>query len=661
MEKKFALLAAFVAIGASWPLMSQQQVPVAPLAPPTTAQIEQATGPDVAAATSRTLEAKDLETWLDGYIPASLEQGKIAGAVISVVKDGQPILIKGYGDADIASEKPMDGHRSLVRIGSTSKLFTWTAVMQLVEQGKIDLDRDVNAYLDFKIPHRDGRPVTMNDLMTHRGGFEEGLKEVLVKDASKNISNEQYLKEHPRPRIFPAGQVPAYSNYGTSLAGYIVARVSGESFDDYVERHILTPLRMTNTTFRQPLPDRLKPQMSSGYTSASEDPYGFEFITTAPAGSVSATAADMANFMIAHLQHGQFGGSRILKPETARFMHSPSLDNGAGFDTMAHGFFHGERNGRVVIGHGGDTVVFHTDMNLIPAENVGFFMSFNSRGEGGSVYGVRERLFTDFMDRYFPAPAAKDPPAIATAKAHAQEAAGGYESSRRVESGFIGMFYVLQQQQVIANEDGTISLGSSPQEKYREIAPYVWREIGGTHQLKLTQVAGRKTLIDSRDPTSVMQAVPAGRSANMNLFILLGSVAVLLWILLAWPIGWRFRRAYNVAHPLSGRPLLAHRLTRFAALGDFVYLGGWIMLLLPLTRTDLAFYGPSLDPVLRLLQIGAILPIGAAAVGLWNAWLTVKSDRKVGAKIGSIVIAAAFLGILWISWLGNLISFNVNY
>ena len=200
------------------------------------------------------LDRGDLSTWLDGLVPYGLKSGDIAGVVVVVVKDGKVLLQKGYGYADVARKTPMDPDTTMIRPGSTSKLFTWTAVMQLVAEGKLDLDRDVNAYLDFKIPHKSGKAITLRDLMNHRAGFEEGLKDLLATDPHGLPSTEQYLKQHPRPLLFTPGQVPAYSNYGAALAGYIVQRVSGEPFAQYVERHIFLPLGMRHATFLQPLP-----------------------------------------------------------------------------------------------------------------------------------------------------------------------------------------------------------------------------------------------------------------------------------------------------------------------------------------------------------------------------------------------------------------------
>ncbi|MGP1665656.1 MAG: serine hydrolase domain-containing protein, partial [Rhodanobacter sp.] len=433
------------------------------------------------------LTEADLSAWLDGRVPFALKSGDIAGMVVSVVKDGHVLFEKGYGYADVAGKIPMDAKTSMVRIGSTSKLFTWTAVMQLVQQGKIDLDRNVNDYLDFKVPETFGKPITMRMLMNHRAGFEEGLKDILAYDPALLQSNETYLKEHPRPMLFAPGQVPAYSNYGASLAGYIVQRVSGESYELYVERHIFAPLGMAHSTMVQPLPDNFKPFEVKGYRTASDDAASpFELVTTAPAGSGSASASDMARFMLAHLQQGSVDGHAILDPATTALMHSPSETALPGFATMAHGFFWETRNGRNMLSHGGDTIVFHTEMDLLPQDGVGIFYTFNSRGKEQAVYAARQQIIDGFMDRYFPAAAVIDPPALATAVSDAEQIAGRYQSSRRIEHGFLSALYLLSQTVISANPDGSINV---PDElsggivNYREVAAQRWRAVGSTHEL----------------------------------------------------------------------------------------------------------------------------------------------------------------------------------
>src|SRR2546429_2231509 len=264
--------------------------------------------PQPSPASAPELTKSDFETFLDALIPSQLQNRNVAGAVVSVVKDGQVLFQKGYGYADVEAKKPVLPDQTLFRPGSISKLFTATAVMQLVEQGKLDLDRDVNDYLDFAIPKTYPEPVTLRQLLTHTAGFEDTLKNLFVAHESDLKLLRAYLVNQMPARIFPPGKVPSYSNYGFTLAGYIVERVSGEKFERYIDNHILKPQRRTNSTFDQPLPPKLAPQMSNGYLNAAKKPRDFEFVQAAPAGSLSTTAADMTRFMLAFLQDGSVDG-----------------------------------------------------------------------------------------------------------------------------------------------------------------------------------------------------------------------------------------------------------------------------------------------------------------------------------------------------------------
>jgi CubicO group peptidase (beta-lactamase class C family) len=617
------------------------------------------------ASSAHPLERADLEGWLDGMVPYALKAGDMAGAVVVVVKDGHVLLQKGYGYADVSKKIPMDPEQTMVRIGSTSKLFTWTAVMQLVEQGKLDLDRNINDYLDFTIPNDFGKPVTLRDLMNHRGGFEEGLKDVLWTNPQGVPSTEAYLKDHKRPMLFPPGQVPAYSNYGAALAGYIVERISKEPFERYIERHILAPLGMTHTTFDQPLPERFAGAVSKGYRTASGPPGPYELIVTRPAGSGTTTAADVSHFMIAHLQDGHFGEAEILQADTAKRMHSASQDAPPGFATMAHGFFLESHNGRTVLGHGGDTIYFHNEFNLLPAEGVGIDFTFNSRGREDAVYVAREALFDGFMDRYFPNSATPvDPPALPTAPADAQLIAGRYESSRRIEHGFLSLFYVLQQSVIAANADGTISvpgeLTPGPM-TYREIGPQLWRRAGGTQQLTLQTVGGVKTVVESGDPTSVLQAVPLKRSSALNLTVLVVACLILVWTLLAWALSPWLRLPKNVPDDLVPQVRRLRLLLRAAAAFDVVYLVCWVMILLPTLNLELDFYSSSLDPIVGTLEAAGLLAIAAAVLGLWSAWRLSRLNIPRKLPFWGFVTAAGLLGVVWIGFIGGLIRFSLNY
>src|SRR5881398_2122231 len=327
------------------------------------------------------LTKSDFEIFLDALIPSQLQNRNVAGAVVSVVKDGKVLFQKGYGYADVEAERPVLPDQTLFRPGSISKLFTATAVMQLVEQGKLDLDRDINDYLDFALPKTYPEPVTLRQLLTHTAGFEETLKNLFVAHESDLKLLRAYLVNQMPARIFPPGKIPSYSNYGFTLAGYIVERVSGEKFERYIENHILKPLGMNNSTFEQPLPPQLGPQMSKGYLSASKKPRDFEWVQAAPAGALTTTAADMTQFRLAFLQDGVVDGVSILKPETVRQMDTRQFEFYPMLPGLGITFMEYLIDPVRIIGHGGDTVYFHSDMILVPNAHLGYFLSYNSLGK----------------------------------------------------------------------------------------------------------------------------------------------------------------------------------------------------------------------------------------------------------------------------------------
>ena len=469
-----------------------------PVAIPPSPSAPAATGASAIAPTTHALNAADLEAWLDGYFPNALNAGDIAGGVVAVVKDGQVLFEKGYGFGDFDKRTPVDPKSTLFRWGSVSKLFTWTAVMQLVEQGKIDLDADVNQYLDFKIPARDGTPVTMRNIMTHTAGFEERLKGITWDGADGDLPLDRYLKQYIPARIYAPGSTPAYSNFAAAMAGYIVARVSGEPFDDYVEKHLLQPLQMRSSTFRQPLPESLKTNLSNGYQAASLPPKAFELVGPAPAGSLSAPGDEMTHFMIAHLQNGHYGSGQILKPETAEQMHTTALTLLPRMNRMMLGFYEDNYNGHRVIAHGGDTQWFHSDLHLYLDDGVGLAVSLNSLGKDGAAHQIRSALYHDFTDRYLPGPTLDGKVDEKTAAEHARMMTGPYRVSRRVDSNFISLLYATLQAKVADNGDGTISVSTSITPsgvplRWREIEPFIWREEHGKDLLSAHAENGQVT------------------------------------------------------------------------------------------------------------------------------------------------------------------------
>ncbi|KKC26051.1 serine hydrolase domain-containing protein [Sphingomonas sp. SRS2] len=615
---------------------------------------------------SHALVAADVNAWLDGYTPYALHSGDIAGAVVTVVKDGQVIAARGYGYADVAKRTPVDPARTLFRPGSTSKLVTWTAVMQQVEAGKLDLDRDVNAYLDFKIPPRNGKPVTLRQIMTHTGGFEEVLKNIIVYDPKVQVPLEVYLKDWVPTRIFDAGTTPNYSNWATALAGYIVQRVSGMPFDDYVERRIFAPLDMRMSSFRQPLPKALQPHMSAGYDRASEPAKGFEFVGPAPAGSLSSTGLDMARFMIAHLDKGR----GLLKPETAALMHNSPLDKIdpvsliPPLNRMELGFFQTNINGRHVIAHLGDTNDFHTSMHLFMDENVGLYVSFNSAGRDAAAHVARIQLFHDFADRYFPSAIRDGRVDAKTAAEHARMMTGHWEVSRRSSTNFVNILNLVGQIEITVDAEGNLVVPSlkgpgGAVQNWVEIAPFVWRDRNWHDRLAAQVVDGKvvRWSFDLVAPFMVFDRVPVWRSAGWLMPALYASIGILLLTLLYWPVSWYVRRRH-AQRSTSGQSFTAYRATRLASALVLGLLAGW-------TGFVSMLFGDKIGnaaPWLWLLQIGGwIILIGATGIAAWNAWLTWRDGRGWARKLWNTLVLLAVLIVFFAAWAYSLLALTVHY
>ncbi len=608
------------------------------------------------------LTAQDLETFLDGIVPLQLERDDIAGATISVVKDGKLLFAKGYGYADYEKKKPVSANETLFRPGSVSKLFTWTAVMQLVEQGKLDLNRDVNAYLDFKIPDAYGQPITLKNILTHTAGFDEQVKDIFdASSASPDLG--QYLKTHIPARVNPPGTMPSYSNYATSLAGYIVERVSGRPFNEYIDENIFKPLGMTHSTFAQPLPPHLAPLMSNGYRLASDGVHPFEVVGPFPAGSLSSTADDMSRFMLAHLQDGQLGDARILRPETARLMHSQLFTLDPAANGMCHGFYEESRNGHRIIGHAGDTVAFHSDLHLILDAGVGFFVSHNSQGRGNPL--PRTTLWEMFLGRYFPytAPAM---PTLGSADEDARAVSGSYIISRRSETSFLKAASLLGEATVSPVGDGMIMIpqltgANGKPKRWREVAPMTFLEENGQDKLIFKPDQNGRMQIVLPYPFMAFQRVGLWENGKLLLPVVGISLLLMLLTLLLWPVAWFVRRHYGhklVLTTMERRLRLAVRLV-FAL--DLIFI---------VAMTGLLIYGLTHLAVLsdrgivwfHLIQvIGVIGAIGTLLV-IFNAIQSWRNrEKRIWGKLQATLFVLACLGFLWFAFAGNLLHFSSNY
>ena len=612
--------------------------------------------------TAPQLTAVDVEAFLDGVVPLQLEREDIAGATVAVVKDGKVMFSKGYGYSDVAAKKPVIPETTMFRPGSVSKLFTWTSVMQLVEQGKLDLDKDVNEYIDFKIPDAFGKPITVKNLLTHTPGFEEQVKD-LITNRVETPDLGAYLKTHIPGRIFPPGTVPAYSNYGAALAGYIVERVSGEPFEQYVQDHIFKPLAMTHSTFDQPLPSELAPNMSNGYKLASDKAEPFETVTPAPAGSLSSSAIDMAQFMIAHLQNGKYGDAKILNPETAQLMHSRLFGLDPAANAMAYGFYEESRNGHRIIGHAGDTECFHSDLHLVLDAGLGFFISYNSAGRG--QVSPRTILWERFLDRYFPF----TPTPATTPDSVKQDIAvvsGTYEVSRRSESSFLKAFSLLGETTVSPAENDTIQVDSllAPNGKpkdWQEISPMIFREVDGQDLLVFKpDESGRMQLIIPY-PFMTFQKVGLWSNSKVMLPVVGVSLFIMLLTLILWFVAWLTRRHYGSRLDLTRQEWLLRLLVRVAFALALLFLGAMVGVIIYAT-SHLDFFSDSGARMIEFIQVIGVLAAISSIVVFLNAIHSWIGGRyRIWGKLGATVFALASLGFLWFVFAGHLLYFTSNF
>ncbi len=610
------------------------------------------------------LTTADLSAFFDGLVPLEIKRDDIAGAVVAVVKDGQVIFAKGYGYSDLKAKKAVSPEDTLFRVGSISKLFTWTAVMQLVQAGKIDLDADIRQYLDFPVDEHLGK-ITMRDLMTHTPGFDESIKGLISEDSAHMRSLGDYLKTHGPIQIFQPGTTGAYSNYGAGLAGYIVQRISGQPFDDYIEQHIFQPLSMTHASFRQPLPPNLAPPMSQGFQLASGGAKPFELVNPAPAGALAVSAMDITHFMIAHLQDGTYNGAQILEPATVKEMHSRQYAPDSHVNGFCLGFYEDSRDGHRVIGHGGDTIYFHSDLHLILDANVGIFVSYNSAGRGESE--PRGPLYEQFMDRYFPFTFTRPtPPSVASATQDARNVSGTYIPSRRPQSNILYLFSLLGEQTVSPGKDGTLITGAKGLDgqiiQWREMSPNVWYNPDDPQSLTAfdRQSNGRWQMA-GEFPAEVGQQVGFTQSKGFIQNSLVAILIIFVLVLILWPVSALIRWHYGRQLELSVAERRAHRSARLVAILDLLF---WILFVGTIMQASshLNLLSSSADWWFRVMQIIGWIGIIATIALVINCFRQFGAQgRWWWAKVQDVIIVLAALMSIWLIIITHVLSFSLKY
>jgi len=606
------------------------------------------------------LEKSDLEAFFDGVIPIQLLRADIAGATVLVMKDNQILLKKGYGYADFSKKKPVDPDNTIFRLASISKLFTWVSVMQLAEQGKLDIDTDVNAYLDFQIAPAFGKPITLRNLMTHTGGFEEEIRDIIITDPKLASPLRNYLIDNQPRRIFPPGEIPAYSNYGVGLAGYIVQRVSGQPFEQYVHDHIFQPLGMNHSSFQQPVQEDLSLFPSRGYKNNTEQPaIGFEIFNPAPAGGISSTAADMGRFGQALLNGGELDSRRILKTQTRDLMWTRQFAASDALPAMCMGFYQTWRNNLHFIGHDGDLIAFHSMFLLEPKEKLALFISYNS---AGSASRTRSEILTAFADRYYPFN--PNPQYQKFPLAELKSVAGLYQPTRRSESTKLKLGELMSEAQVSVDKDGIIAVDVSKDlrghvRKWKPIAKDLYQEVDGQSlAFTIRDANGKIVRIAGGFAGTQSERVPWYENANAMKACLSICWVIILAAALA-PLGRFFRKVFfsrrPALHPQPGTIWLT-RAPRLAA-------WAWVILVIGIGVLMSSLQDETLPPS-HAIDKYFVLANWFTAVAIFASIFAIvsgsriwrRSDLRLITRFKFSLVALACLFLTWFSIHWNVIG-----
>ncbi|NVJ69580.1 MAG: beta-lactamase family protein [Alphaproteobacteria bacterium] len=600
------------------------------------------------ASSSQEREAlENLEFFIDTMVATQRSVLDISAVTVSIVKDGKVVLAKAYGMENREKAKPATADGSLFFIGSTSKLFTWTAVMQQLERGNLDLDTDVNDYLvSFKIPEAFGKPITLRHILTHTTGFEEsGLGYLLNYDPAKALPIEEAMARYMPARINPPGAYSSYSNYATALAGLIVQNVSGQPFNDYIKQNIFTPLGMDDSTFEAPLPESMLDRATKGYKRVAgvlqQQPY--ELVTGfGPAGAMVSTATDMSKFMQAHLQNGQLGSARVLKAETARLMHSVIYRSDERLPGMAHGFYEAVVNGHRLIGHGGDISQFHTNLMLDKEEQLGIFVSYVAATD---VKG-RDEFVRAFYDHYYPE--ALEPIASPSDfNERAAEYAGKYRLWRHNESTIEKALGLVAGAVNIApsGNNTLVFSGLGEPRQYVEIGEDYFREVDGKRRI----VFGRTEDGSVRDMYFDAAAfVTASRVGVFEGGLFSGLLPVLSFLIFMSVLtGWIYRRQEFSEMPLPEKR--AVRLSVGVATANILFV---VLMGMVIGVYQMSLFGDiplAFDLVLFLPVMAVVLAVGVlyCTVQAWRHgyW---RRGRRIHYSL--VAFAAVYMTVFYFYW-----------
>jgi CubicO group peptidase (beta-lactamase class C family) len=597
--------------------------------------------------------------YVDGMMTALVASGEIPGATVVIIQNGAVALKGGYGFADIRARVPVDPDRTRFRVASISKLFTATAVMQLVEQGKLDLNADVNTYLGgFKVPPTYAEPVTLANILTHTAGFDDRYLGIGAPLSEAVEPLGSYLERSMPPRVLPPGKTFSYSNHGFGLAGHIVESVSGQEFSAYVQANIFAPLGMSNSTFGVPYPvpqdiavPYFKGGNESGFMRSELDRMRF-----GPAGDLITTAADMAPFMLAHLNRGAIDGpiegAQILQPATADTMHAKHFTQVEGLDGWGYGFMEGQRNGVRWIGHDGSWLGFCSQLVLVPGTKSGFFVAYNGDCREAANESIRMAMF----DLLWPSKGEIAAQVNPTSELRARAVVGNFMSVRRARSDFTVLAAATSQIKVTAPGEGQILVeGRGRPMLLLPQADGTWIDPVFQHRAAVLADGNGKAARLAIDANVYDRVVGASEWAMwaVALGVVVGLCLMTIW---GWVNGFLSRQFFGEPQPMV---TFMARLTAFLAAGLSVAALAMMAALMADPTSLSVLHGPT-PMLMMVLSVPVAVAVLAVPMVIWSMAGFGAGGRARLAQAGYALLTIAILVFLAFAWQWGLHPFALN-
>ncbi|MCG8570638.1 MAG: beta-lactamase family protein [Spirochaetes bacterium] len=584
-----------------------------------------------------------LDVFFDIKIPEQLVKNHIAGAVVAVVKNDKIVFLKGYGYIDKEKKIKTDPNKHLFRVASITKLFTWTAVMQLVEKEKLDLHKNINAYLDFKIPDTFNEPITIFNLLTHTSGLQDKYYDIRPNNIGEISSLGSWLKTHVPQRGFPPGEQIAYSNYGAALAGYIVELISGIPYERYIKENILIPLQMDRTTVLQTIPDHLKNDVANGYffKNGVYQKAEFELMEDIPAGSMSTTASDLTKFMIAHLNYGKFKDIQILKEITAKTMQKIHFKHDNMLNGMGLGFIGNNHNGQKIIGHTGNIEAFHSIMAILPEHNMGIFISYNTDSAAELTYGS---FFKKIINYLFPQEEDVYYEKTKTASSAIKQFLGSYRVNR-VSSSSVEKIGELFFSMKVSESNGLLILESILGKQYFiQISKNTFQELNHQETVVFKSINKKLHLFVSSAPTMAFKKHDWYESHTFQLILI--NICLMLFILIF---------IISIVKSIKEKQRLAWIISGAIVLLNLSFIIGMLIV-----SVDL--YTMILTGNVFFLKILLVLPLLSVLLLPVSIYCFIqhqkKNDWKLYNKIIYIVSLVNEVVFIWLLFYWNLLGFQ---